>query len=99
MAICKNCGHDVKSHSNLQCNEIGYCCNCKDCKKKTKIAKLELDGMFEEFPSTKYDIGGLGHYIIVLSENKDKAIDDLVAQYRKDLEDNFEELEEEGWIK
>lgn len=61
---------------------------------KRKNLMLDLDGFFDEFPSTTYDIGGQGHSITIKAEDKEKAIAEMVAQYRKDLEDSFEEEDE-----
>lgn len=58
---------------------------------------LDLDEVFGdvEYPQTKYDIGGMGHYIIIDSKNKQKVIDKMVSDYRELLEFEFKETEDE----
>lgn len=54
---------------------------------------LNLDDLDYTFPITKYDIGGMGHAIVVKAKNKKKAIDEMVMKFRKELEEGFEEYD------
>ena len=64
---------------------------------KMKKLVLDLDEIFGDiqYPQTQYDIGGLGHYIIINAKDKNKAIDEMVAEFRERLDYGFEEEEEE----
>ena len=53
---------------------------------------LDLDMLNTDFPSTKYDIGGLGHAIIIYTKDKRKAVDEMVQEYRDELWDGFKEV-------
>ncbi len=56
---------------------------------------LHLDDMKEEFPSTKYDLEGMGHHIVINAEDKEKVLDEMASNYRAELEEMFHEEEEE----
>lgn len=59
---------------------------------------LHLDDLNEEFPSTKYDIGGMGHHIVINAEDKEKVLDEMAFNYRKELEKMFHEEEEDDIV-
>jgi hypothetical protein len=44
---------------------------------------------------TDYDIGGVGHGIVVERKNLDDAIDEIVSNFQSLIEDSFEPYEEE----
>ena len=57
---------------------------------------LKLDEVFgdAEYPQTKYDVGGLGHYIVIDIKNKRKAVDEMCQAYRDLLWEEFKEWDE-----
>ncbi len=61
----------------------------KEEKKKINRYILDLDDLFEGFPNCSYDVGGLGHYIIVESINLPNAIEDMTQEYRELLIQQF----------
>ena len=51
---------------------------------------ISLDDLHDgEFVGTSFDIGGRGHDIIILEENKDLAIGEMVQQFREKVERLF----------
>lgn len=60
-----------------------------------KVLTLSIDELFNDFPYTKYDIGGMGHYIQIKPEDKGKVIEEMVNEYKELLEQSFYEEEDE----
>ena len=69
----------------------------KNVKKMIKMKKyrLDLDDLVSEYPYTKYDIGGMWHFIIVSENDLHDAINEMVRKYRKNLEESFVVMEDE----
>ena len=46
--------------------------------------QLDLDSLGEEeSPSSKYDIGGLRHYIIIDEKNREAFLNEITKNYRQ----------------
>ncbi len=57
--------------------------------------KLDLDDLGEQdSPHSKFDVGGLRHYIVIKKENRDAFLDEITQNYRKMINDLLEEDEE-----
>jgi hypothetical protein len=55
--------------------------------------RLDLDGMFENsYYYTQYDIGGEGHAITILEENKELFLNAFAAEWRKRAEEALEDI-------
>lgn len=58
--------------------------------------KLDLDSLAEqESPCSKFDVGGLRHYIIIEEENKEAFLDEVTQNYREMISESLEEFIEE----
>ena len=56
-----------------------------------ELYRLNIDEVMSNLSlSTCYDIGGEGHHIIVEKENLDKAIYEIVDNFRILIEESFE---------
>lgn len=61
-----------------------------------KLYRLDIDEVMSNLSLfTNYDIGGEGHGIIVEEENLDKAIYEIVDNFKSLIEDSFKPEEEE----
>lgn len=61
---------------------------------KIKVIKLDLDTIYEDgFPYSIFDIGGLGHSMIIKPENREVFLDEITAQYRKLIDESLYEGE------
>lgn len=61
-----------------------------------ELYQLNIDEVMSNLSlGTQYDIGGEGHAIIVEKENLDKAIYEIVDNFRILIEDSFELDDEE----
>jgi hypothetical protein len=58
--------------------------------------RFDLDALYEyESPSSKYDIGGLHHYIVIEEENKEAFLDEIAKHYQEIFEELLEIEEDE----
>lgn len=73
--------------------------NKEDYKKRSSDKlQLDLDSLAESpSPSSKYDIGGLRHYIIIEKKNKEAFLDEVCEEFRELIESLLEEYDEERW--
>jgi len=56
--------------------------------------KLDLDNLGQQdSPYSKFDIGGLRHYIIIKKENKNAFLDEIAKNYREMIEGLLEDNE------
>jgi len=60
----------------------------------SKSLTLNLDNLYEQgYYYTGYDIGGLGHSIIIKAEDKEKFLDEFARIWRLEAERLLKEVE------
>lgn len=61
-----------------------------------ELYRLDIDDVFSNISLfTDHDIGGEGHGIVVEKKNLNKAIREIVNNFKSLIEDSFEPYEEE----